>query len=117
MSVIDTRTRKVKATIKTGSGPFEIAVTPDRKYAYVVNKRDNTAQVIKRKTNTIIRTIQVGKSPSDVGTSRKFVYVTNSADYTVSVICIKKQRVVETIKVGKNPVGVTITPKKMAKEL
>ena len=62
VSVIDTRTRKVKATIKTGSGPFEIAVTPDGKYAYVVNKRDNTAQVIKRKTNTIIRTIQVGKT-------------------------------------------------------
>ena len=68
VSVIDTATNTVVATVPVGSCPFGVAVTPDGKHAYVANDlSSNTVSVIDTATNTVVATVGVGNSPIAVG--------------------------------------------------
>src|SRR6266851_4582487 len=65
VSVIDTTTNTVVATIPVGLFPSGVAITPDGTRAYVINQfvtnqGDNTVSVIDTMTNTIVATIPVG---------------------------------------------------------
>ena len=66
---------------------------------YVANYDDNTVSVIDGKTNSVITTIHVGKSPYGVSVnpSTNMIYVANNADNTVSVIDGKTNRVINTV--------------------
>ena len=63
VSVIDTATNTVIATIPVGVAPFGVAVTPDGTRAYVANVGSDTVSVIDTATNTVTATIPVGDSP------------------------------------------------------
>ena len=63
VSVIDTATNTVVATIPVGVSPFGVAITPDGTRAYVANQDSNTVSVIDTATNTVIATIPVGANP------------------------------------------------------
>jgi len=67
VSVIDTTTRKLVATIPVGRGGDGVAVTPDGKRAYVANSGSNTVSVIDTASNTVVGTVPVGNGPSAVG--------------------------------------------------
>ena len=60
VSVIDTTTNTVSATIPVGISPTAVAITPDGTKAYVNNGRDGTVSVINTATNTVSATITVG---------------------------------------------------------
>ena len=60
MTVIDTATNTVTATIPVGSSPFGVAVTPDGAKVYVANNLDDTVSLIATATNTVTATIPVG---------------------------------------------------------
>jgi len=81
VSVIDTATNTVTATIPVGGGPFGVAVTPDGSKAYVTNLESATATVIAAATNTVVATIPVGNSPLGVAVSPdgSKVYVANGS--------------------------------------
>ena len=66
VSVIDTATNTVVATIPVGVGPNGAAITPDGTRAYVTNHDSDTVSVIDTATNTVVATIPVGVSPSGV---------------------------------------------------
>ena len=53
VSVIDTTSNTVTATIPVGSGPLGVAVTPDGSTVYVANQGDNTVSVIGEVAATI----------------------------------------------------------------
>jgi len=112
VSVIDTGTNAVVATISVGSGPEGVAITPDGNYAYVTNSGSNTVSVIYTGTNAVVATISVGTGPLGVAITPdgNYAYVTNSDSNTVSVIDTGTNAVVATITVGDLPVGVAITP-------
>jgi YVTN family beta-propeller protein len=58
VSVIDSATNTVVATVPVGVLPIAVAVTPDGAFAYVTNNFDNTVvSVIKAATNTVVATI------------------------------------------------------------
>src|SRR5205814_8582260 len=57
VSVIDTATNTVVATIPVGFRPFGVAITPDGTRAYVTNENSNTVSVIDSATNTVVATI------------------------------------------------------------
>src|ERR1044072_2664410 len=59
VSVIDTATNTVVATIPVGS-PQGIAVTPNGAFAYVANADSNTVSVISAASNTVVATVAVG---------------------------------------------------------
>ena len=63
VSVIDTATNTVVATIPVGVGPIGVAITPDGTRAYVTNGDSNTVSVIDTATNTLVATVPVGVRP------------------------------------------------------
>jgi YVTN family beta-propeller protein len=89
VSVIDTATNTVTATVRVGNGPLVVAVTPDGSEVYVTNISSNNVSVINTTTNTVTATIPVGGQPGGVAVTPdgSKVYVTNQS--SVSVIAIK----------------------------
>ena len=56
VSVIDTTTNTVVATIGVGDAPVGVAVSPDGTRAYVTNFNSDTVSVIDTATNTVVDT-------------------------------------------------------------
>jgi YVTN family beta-propeller protein len=92
VSVIDTTTNTVIATVPVGRDPRGVAVTPDGTKVYVTNFDDNTVSVIGTVTNTVFATIPVGEQPTGLAVTPdgSRVYVANSnttaSPWTLSVI-------------------------------
>ena len=63
VSVIDTATNTVSATVAVGNQPFGVAITPDGTKAYVANQNAGTVSVIDTATNTVSATVAVGSVP------------------------------------------------------
>ena len=63
VSVIDTATNTVVATVVVGASPIAVAPTADGKYVYVTNEDSGTVSVIDTATNTVAATIAVGRRP------------------------------------------------------
>jgi YVTN family beta-propeller protein len=113
VSVIDTASNVVVASIPVGFSPFQIAITPDGTRAYVANQGStNIVSVIDIATNTVAATIPGGFSPVGVAitTDGTRAYVTNDFSNTVSVIDTATNTVAATIPVGVSPIGVAIMP-------
>src|SRR5215471_7006028 len=130
VSVIDTATDTVSATIPVGLIPFGVAVSPDGSKVYVTNSSTansapNTVQVIDTATNTVSATITVGLTPVcnppvpctmavAVSPDGSKVYVTNEFANTVSVIDAATNMVSATIPVPSflpsHPFGVAVSP-------
>lgn len=99
VSVIDTATNTVIATIPVGIFPYGVTVTPDGKKVYVTNRKGkivgfvnrNTVSVIDTSINTVTITVPVGNNQFEVAVTPdgSKVYMTNADDNTVSVIGIK----------------------------
>ncbi|MTE17351.1 serine/threonine-protein kinase [Nocardia aurantiaca] len=114
VSVIDTTTHAVTATIPVGKNPMGVAVDPDTHTAYVTSYSDNTVSVIDTTTRAVTATIPVGKNPMgvamDPGTHNAYVTNYGDGDNTVSVIDTTTHAVTATIPVGKDPEGVAVDP-------
>jgi YVTN family beta-propeller protein len=112
VSVIDTETNKVTATIPVGNGPLGAAVIPNGRKVYVTNTGSDTVSVIDTAKNKLTATIPVGNEPFGVAMTPdgKKVYVTNFRSNNVSVIDTAKNKVTDTIPVGVGPRGVAVTP-------
>ena len=116
VSVIDTATNSVTATIVVGDYPSGVAVNPSGTSVYVANYyisyNEGTVSVIDTATNSVTATIPVGKGPKGVAVnpSGTRVYVTNYMASTVSVIDTATNSVAATIPVGFEPIGVAVNP-------
>ena len=89
ISVIDTASRVVTATIQVEAGPQESTVTPDGGRLFVVHKSPGNAAVVDTNTDTLITQVAVGGTGSkDVLASPdgRFVYVANASASQVNVI-------------------------------
>jgi len=69
VSVIDTETNSVIATIKAGRGAHGVVVGDDGKRAFITNIVDNTVSVIDIATQKVIRNIEVGEGPNGIAFS------------------------------------------------
>jgi uncharacterized repeat protein (TIGR01451 family) len=112
VSVIDTATNTVTATINVGSAPDGVAVNPAGTRVYVTDEGDGTVSVIDTATNTVTATTNVGSDPNGVAVNPAgtLAYVTNDGDKTVSVIDTTTNTVTATINVGSDPGGVAVNP-------
>src|SRR5438445_13565499 len=92
VSVIDTASNTVMATVPVGNFPNGVAVTPDGAHVYVGNQGDGlvpgTVSVIDTATNKLTATVMVGLFPFGVAVTPDgaHVYVGNLCSTTVSVI-------------------------------
>ena len=112
VSIIDTTTNTVTATVNVGSYPFGVAVNPVGTKIYVPNEGSNDVSIIDTATNTVTATVKVGFGPhgAAVNPEGTKVYVTNYGDNNVSVIDTATNTVTATVNVGGNPQGVAVTP-------
>ena len=67
VSVIDTATNTVIATIPVGSFPLGVAVTPDGRKVYVANSGSNNVFVIDTASNLVLAVVSVGIQPVAFG--------------------------------------------------
>lgn len=63
VSVIDTATGAVIATVPVAAGPHGMSVAPDGKTVYVAGDESSTVSVIDTATDRVASTIEVGKTP------------------------------------------------------
>ncbi len=117
VSVIDTATYSVVATIPVGQYPAGVAITPNGAFAYVTNYNSNSVSVIDTATNTVTATVTVGTGPWGIAITPNgaFAYVTNYTSHNVSVISTTTNAIVASVPVGDGLTGspawgVAITP-------
>jgi YVTN family beta-propeller protein len=116
VSVINTTSNTVTATIPVGLEPWGVAVSPDGSKVYITNENSNfvpgTVSVIDTATNMVTATIPVGQAPEGIAVTpdgRK-VYVANISSNTVSVIDTATNTVTAAIPVSNFPIGVAASP-------
>ncbi len=131
MSVIDSGTHKVIATIPLGKRPRGIHASPDGKTIYVAlsgspvagpdvdestlppaDKRADGIGVFDVAQNKLVRIIPGGSDPEnfDVSKDGKELFIANEDTSTMSVVDIDSGRVIKSIKVGGEPEGVRVSP-------
>lgn len=112
VSVINTATNAVVATVAVGSNPNGICVDPNYNEVYVVNNSSNTVSVINTLTNTVTATIPVGPSPWSVSVSPdgSQAFVSDGGDNNVEVINTTTNTIVANIPAGTNPNASVLSP-------
>ena len=112
MSVINTSTNTVTATVTVGSNSRGVAITPDGSDAYVTSPTGGDVSVIDTGTNSDTATVTVGSGPRGLAITPdgSTAYVANGSGETVSVIDTGTNSVTATLTVGSNPTGVAFTP-------
>jgi YVTN family beta-propeller protein len=112
VSVIDTTSNTITATIPVGATPGGLALTPDRAFLYVANISDSTVSVIATATNAVVATVPVGPTPFGLAITPDgaFAYVVNLRGNSVSVIATATNTVATTVLVGSFPIAAAITP-------
>lgn len=120
VSVIDTATNRVTATIPTGpfSGPYTLAISPDGRTVYAVNLDGNSVIEISTQTKSVVGApIPVGKDPIGIAITPDGgrAYVNNTGNGSVSVIDLQSRQVVGLPiplpeGAGAEPLGVAISP-------
>jgi YVTN family beta-propeller protein len=88
VTAIDADTRAVVASIPTGAGHHEIAVSPDNRRVFVSNREAGTVSVIDAATQRRLRDLSTGPMPIAIayGTASRSLYVADGRDGTVAVI-------------------------------
>ena len=67
MTVIDTSTKTITATVVVGTGPEGVGFSQDSAFAYVSNITSNNVSVINTASRTVVHTTTVGTAPAGVG--------------------------------------------------
>ncbi|MGH8225507.1 MAG: beta-propeller fold lactonase family protein [Gammaproteobacteria bacterium] len=119
VSMINSATNTVFATVDVGYGPRGVAVSPGGTRVYVANQcakggncGHGTLSVINTPPNQVVATIALGLSPAGVAVSPDGtrVYVVNEFSGSVSVINATTDQVIATVLVGNFPIGVAVSP-------
>ena len=115
VTVIDTSTNLVTATIPVGVRPFGVAASPNGMRVYVANSDQgpggNSVSVIGTTTAGVIATVPMSGATAAVVTPNSArVYVTASHSDSVSVIDASTNTVTATVSVGDFPFGIAVTP-------
>ena len=131
VTIIDSGTDSVIATVPAGKRPRGVRLSPDGKTLFVAvsgspkggpgvdesklpppDRRADGVAVIDVATLKPVRTLPGGNDPEAFAVSNdgKTVYVSNEDAGTVSVLDVETGKVIDTVKVGEEPEGVTMRP-------
>jgi len=131
LSIIDSVTNDVVATVPLGKRPRGIHASPDKQTIYVAlsgspiagpgvdektlpppDKSADGIGVFDIKTRKLLKTLSGGSDPEEFDLSKdgKLIFTSNEDTGEASVIDIAMGKVVETLKVGEEPEGVTTSP-------
>lgn len=115
VSVIDTITNTVLATILVGNFPDNLDILPDGSRAYILNDGDSTLSVINTATNLVVNTITLPNFSFDykalvVTPDGLKNYIVNDSSNEVTVIDNVTETVITTIPVGATAYNLAMTP-------
>lgn len=131
VSVIDSVTMSVRATIPVGKRPRGITASPDGQTIYVAlsgsppappgvdestlpppDKSADGVGLIDPATNKITRTIKCGSDPEqfDLSKDGKLIFVSNEDDAKLSIVDLAEGKTLQMLTVGEEPEGVTTSP-------
>lgn len=133
VSVIDTDSARVVATIEVGKRPRGIKVSPDGQRLYVAVsglpkcppsmpdaqcrrlKRDLTADgiaVVDLQSRKVVQVLRAGSDPEqfDIDRAGLRLYVSNEDAGTLSVVSIRRAELLTRLAVGREPEGVRLSP-------
>jgi YVTN family beta-propeller protein len=110
VTVVDTQTDTILATVKTGKRPL-LPCVAESGFVYVPSGPDETVTVLDSEGKPTAK-IQVGKAPHDIAVSPngRWAYQPNSASHTITVIDALTQRAIGEVAVGLGPGHVAFTP-------
>ncbi len=109
---------QIDPTVPPGGGgttnflPYQVAVTPDDKYAYISCRKSNDVRVFDIQTRTFILNIPTGLNPLalEISPDGRWCYVPNQTSNSVSVIDLLTNTVIKTISnVGAQPHKIDFT--------
>src|ERR1044072_8927756 len=103
VSVIDTDTGAVVATVPVSAGPHGMAMTQDGRTVYVSGDGSSLVDVIDTATDKVVKTIEVGKTPNGIALTpdNRLLVVTVYGDNRIALIDTSTQTVAGTIAVPK----------------
>ena len=109
--VFDLQARAQLGTVKTGSFPHGLRLSPDGKMLYVANMRSGSVSVIDTATLKEATQIAVGNGPVQVGFAPdgQQAYVSLSAENKLGIIDTKTQRLIGKVAVGRTPIQMYAT--------
>lgn len=112
VAVIDTEDNTIVTTVAVGSGPREVRITPDGRFAWVANDYSGTVSVIDVSTNVVVDTISgfsrpVGMAFTPDGTR---AYVVNFGGGRVKVVNMTTRDISATIETGNDSYGIAMLP-------
>ncbi|MBI3679880.1 MAG: beta-propeller fold lactonase family protein [Acidobacteria bacterium] len=131
LSVIDSASHEVIATVKLGKRPRGIHASPDASTIYValsgspfappgvdeskLPPPDRSADgigVFDVRASRLLRVIPAGDDPEEFDLSKdgKLLYVANEDAGSISIVDIESAKVIQRLKVGGEPEGVTTSP-------
>jgi YVTN family beta-propeller protein len=119
LSVVDTGTFAVTASVPVGKGPRYVAVTPDGRKAYVFSQLSNDTTVIDLETATVVTTLDIGADRSTIAIApdgRK-AYITLPGSgftfqfgYGVAVIDVRTDTFMGAVPVHIEPITIAMDP-------
>jgi YVTN family beta-propeller protein len=110
VTVINAGNGTVAARLREPS-PFSVAVSPNRKRAYLTALGPGTVRAIDTGTHRVASTVSVGPygtDPFTVRATRDAIYVANQAANTLSVIDPNTFKATATIATGNSPYGIAV---------
>lgn len=103
VSVIDSATGKVVATVPVAAGPHGMTITKDGRWVFVSGDNSSQVSVIDTTTDSVAQAIEVGKGPHGATLTpdgRQLLVAVNGEDRVVFVDT-KKRAVTGSVEVGK----------------
>ena len=91
--------------------PFNLVVSNNGKWLYVVAQDSNQILVVDVEKNEMVNKINVGLHPHSIIINNKgnLAYVSNQWSDTITIIDLVSEKVVETIKTGSGPSGLALS--------
>jgi len=111
VSVIDTASNKVIATIPVAEGPHGMAISGDGRTVYVAGDGSSSLSIIETATDRVVKTVEVGKTPNGLALTPdgKLLLVTIYGEDRLAFLDIATGAVVGSVSVPK-PHTASITP-------
>jgi len=111
VSVIDTATAAVVATVPVAAGPHGMTITPDGRWLYVSSDGASIVSVIDTTSDRVQQTIEVGKSPHGVTLvpGGNILLVAVNGEDKIAFVDTTSRSVVATVGVGK-PHTIAVKP-------
>jgi YVTN family beta-propeller protein len=112
VSVVSTASRTMLGTIAVGDIPVHLAITPDGRFVYVVNRGlgSESVSVIETAGNTVAATIPLGFAPNDVAITPDGATAYVTIPEGLVVINTATNTIVDTIPLAGYPETLGITP-------